>query len=140
MYINIVVDNNMPIFRRDMDYSKMKIIIKNIKSQFNPRGITFLFLAPIFLAMFIVVFSTWVYRRIYFHNPVQPFIDIMVSIYLFSMGISGLMVVIKKEFPPMLFISIRGIPAIIIGIIWMLFFWGLVLLMLIINIKIWLGW
>ena len=118
----------------------MKLIIKNIKSRFNPRGITFLFLAPIFFAMFIGVFSAWVYRRIYFHNPVQPFIDIMVSIYLLIMGLSGLMVVIKKELPPMLFISIRGIPAIIIGIVWIIFFWGLVLLTFIIDIKIWLGW
>lgn len=38
-------------------------------------------------------------------------------------GLAGIVIMIKKEFPRGLY-KIRGLPAVIIGILWTLFFWG----------------
>ena len=96
---------------------KIFYYIKNIDTRV-------LFTAPAALGVSIAVLWSYVAPKI--NMPNDP--NYLVTIFsLFMIGLGGFGVIIKKELPATAFLSIRGLPALIFGVVWILFWWGLAL-------------
>lgn len=82
------------------------------------------FLVPIIIAL--VWIGVWdsIYEKIFLHEPDLRLRLIGFDIFLFFLGLPGFFTIIKREFPRMMFLSICGKPAVLLGSIWILFFWG----------------
>jgi predicted small integral membrane protein len=105
--VNILGNEKNPIL-------KVTHYIKSI----NTRA---LFVTPGFLGMILSV--VWL--------QLAPKIGVPTNIYVmgifsfFMMGLGGVGIIIKREFPATAFSSTQGLPAIVIGSLWILFWWGL---------------
>jgi hypothetical protein len=102
---------------------KMKSRISYLMQTTNTR---LLIALPSLIGLLIGLLWIFFGKIIYGFLPTLPNF-IIVSIVLFMMGFSGIVIIIKKEVPGT-FSSILGIPAILIGLAMTAFFWGLAFL------------
>lgn len=86
--------------------------------------IRILFSVPFIMALFIGGICSSIFKQVYGYIPDNAVNYVAIAI-LFLMGLSGVFLVIRREFPLYLFDSIYGRVPIVIGILWTLFFWVL---------------
>jgi hypothetical protein len=60
--------------------------------------------------------------------------NLIASSILFLFGLIGMLFIAKKEMPPLNFISIKGRPAILMGLFIVILFWGLIILNIVKNL------
>jgi hypothetical protein len=110
-----------------------------MKSFFNRvRGMsTFaLFMLPIVFGLLISLVMGWVANKYYPHGLPPILLQIVGICIFFLWGSSGIVLVARKEWPTMTWISLRGNPAMIIGLLFIIFWWGLALMGLVKIIQI----
>jgi hypothetical protein len=110
----------------------MKILTNWIKE----RSTIVLFLGPIFFAMLISYVIINIGKMIYPDGLPALFLQISGMFVFFLFGCAGVVLVARKEWPTMTWISLKGNPALIIGIIWIVFWWGLATMGLLKAIQI----
>lgn len=69
-------------------------------------------------------------------NGLQSFWVLSGSYLMFLLwGSAGLVFIFRREYPRFTY-SIRGIPAVIIGVLWVVFWWGIVILNILILVVV----
>jgi hypothetical protein len=87
------------------------------------------------LIAFITLFSLVVEQYIYGGDLPVNYANLTASSILFLFGLIGMLFIVKKEMPPLTFISIKGHPAILIGLFIVILFWGLIILNIVKNLT-----
>jgi hypothetical protein len=100
--------------------------VRYLKYQTDTIDIRLLIALPSLLGLLIGLLWITIGQHLYGTLPRIPNF-IITSVVLFMMGFSGIVIMLKKEFPGTI-TSIRGIPAIAIGVAVTIFLWGLAFL------------
>lgn len=96
-----------------------------IREQLKETSTLVLFSSPVLFGLLVGLIWGWIGEKLYPGGlPRLPNFTIG-SCILFLWGLSGIVLIVRKEAPPMTLISIRGTAAVILGIIWIVFWWGL---------------
>lgn len=107
----------------DHTHKKMSRLNKYIEYLQDTVNIRWLIALPAFLGLFLGLLWITIGEKIYGTLPRIPNL-IMASLGLFLMGLSGVVIMEKQEFPGT-YNSIRGIPALVIGAAITIFLWGI---------------
>ena len=83
-----------------------------------------LFAIPFLLGLFYGVIWSKYAKHMYGYIPREMNNFVAIS-SLLLLGAGGVVFIIRKEFPVMPFVKIKGIIAVLIGVIWVVFLWGL---------------
>ena len=67
-----------------------------------------------------------IFRNMYNGNIPLNLKFLIADFFFFSFSLSGLVMIVRKEVPAIIY-PIRDLPAVIIGILWVAFFWFLIL-------------
>lgn len=89
---------------------------------------TFYLSSMLWAAGFIAFLATILLGYIVTGNGLQPFWVLSGSyIMLILWGSPGLIFIVRREYPRFTY-TIRGTPAVVIGVLWLTFWWGIVIL------------
>jgi hypothetical protein len=100
---------------------------RQIKAWFNSISTYSLVIIPVVAALLVGLGWPWLLKKIYSGNPPELPLSIGTIVSLFLLGAMGVPIILRKEFPPMTFISVKGIAAVLFGLIYIVFWWGLAL-------------
>ncbi len=110
----------------------MNILFNWIKQ----RSTFALFVIPTLIAVLLSYMIIYLGKILYAEGLPNLILQLSGMLVFFLFGCSGLVLVCRKEWPTMTWLSLKGKPAIIFGLIWIIFWWGLGILGLIKAIQI----
>lgn len=105
-----------------MDTEKLRIFSTKIKIYFQVFISSTITLTLLPVAVGVVIVFAWNWFTNQFGLPTEPSRQIVLAIFFFLFSLSGIVFIVRREIPPIYFIKIEGPPAVIIGVIWFLFY------------------
>lgn len=86
-----------------------------------------LFSIPFALGILLGVISGSILRQVYGYIPKEAVNYVGAGVFLL-MGLGGVVFIVRKEFPLYIYDTINGTIPLVIGVIWVLYFWGMALI------------
>ncbi|MBN2148869.1 MAG: hypothetical protein JW726_15890 [Anaerolineales bacterium] len=92
--------------------------------------------AVLFLGGMVIPFAfDHFYHWIWSDVPSQAMNNVVTGIALIVWSLAGIIFIVKRDVPPATWISFRGIPAVLFGIVWTMFLGLLAIVGIIINLR-----
>jgi hypothetical protein len=104
---------------------------KKISNFIRNTDIQLLISIPIILTLLIIIGAAIISNHVFQGNTPEKVTGMIISSGLFVSGFSGLLQVYRKESPSVMGRSLHGKIPIIMGLFWLMFSWGLSVLLLI---------
>ncbi len=99
-------------------------MLKNLVNIISEMDTWILFGIPFVSGISFGILCAGIAKEIYGYIP-NDTVNIIAVCSFLLMGSGGVVFIVRKEFPMMPLPPIRGALAMIIGLIWVIFFWGL---------------
>ena len=103
--------------------------MENIISWFKRRSTEFLFSIPIIFGIIVPYLIDYIGKMYHPDGLAFQYIRVEGTFTCFLFGCGGIVLVVRKDLPPSRYAikGTYGFPALILGIIWIIFWWGLAL-------------